>query len=122
MRGANHGGSVVSESGSLEAAQRRLSAALDALDAALERRQEADGRAAALVAQAAALSADRAQLAAALDRETARAGRLETAGRGATERIDRAMDAVRAAMGGDADATPPAPPDTPAGADEGRPS
>lgn len=89
---------MVSESSGLEAATRRLSAALDGLEEALERRQESDGREATLVAQVAGLAADRSRLADALDRETAKARRLETAGRETTQRIDRAMDAVRSVV------------------------
>lgn len=77
------------------AATRRLAAALDGLEAALERRREVDGREAALAAQLATLGSDRSRLAAELDRETARAVRLDAASRDVARRLDAAMDAVR---------------------------
>lgn len=90
---------AVADGRGIETATRRLSVALDSLEAALARRQEADGRHSALSAQMAALGADRSRLAAELDRQTARANRLEGANKEATQRIDRAMEAVRSVAG-----------------------
>jgi len=89
----------VSEGRGIETATRRLSIALDSLEAALARRQDADGRAVALGEQIATLGADRSRLAADLDRQTARARRLEGANRDVAQRIDNAMETLRAVAG-----------------------
>lgn len=89
----------MSEGRGIETATRRLSIALDSLEAALARRQDADGRAVALGEQIATLGADRSRLAADLDRQTARARRLESANRDVAQRIDNAMETVRAVAG-----------------------
>lgn len=86
----------MSEGRGIETATRRLSVALDSLEAALTRRQEADGRQLSLTSQIATLGSDRARLAAELDRQVARASRLEDANREAAQRIDRAIEVVRA--------------------------
>jgi hypothetical protein len=88
----------MSEGSAIEGATRRLAAALDGLEAALERRREADRSEAALAAQVSALGADRSRLAAELDRETARAHRLESTSREVSRRLDLAMDAIRAVV------------------------
>jgi len=93
----------MSEGRGIETATRRLSIALDSLEAALARRQDADGRAVALGEQIATLGADRARLAADLDRQTARARRLEEANRDVAQRIDNAMETVRAVAGASED-------------------
>jgi Domain of unknown function (DUF4164) len=79
----------------IEEAARRLTAALDGLEAALERRREADRSEAALAAQVSALGADRSRLAAELDRETARAHRLDSVSREVSRRLEAAMEAIR---------------------------
>ena len=84
----------------VETATRRLQHALDALEAALERRREVDRRRADLAAQVHAHDADRARLAADLDRTSARARRLEATNREIAERLDAAIDAIRAAIDG----------------------
>ena len=89
----------MSEGRGIEIATRRLSIALDSLEAALARRQDADGRAVALGEQIATLGADRSWLAADLDRQTARARRLEGANRDVAQRIDNAMETLRAVAG-----------------------
>jgi len=89
----------VSEGRGIETATRRLSIALDSLEAALARRQDADGRAVALGEQIATLGADRSRLAADLDRQTARARRLEGVNRDVAQRIDNAMETLRAVAG-----------------------
>ena len=89
----------MSEGRGIETATRRLSIALDSLEAALARRQDADGRAVALGEQIATLGADRSRLAADLDRQTARARRLEGVNRDVAQRIDNAMETLRAVAG-----------------------
>ena len=79
----------------IEQVTRRLTQALDALDAAVERRIEIDRSRTILVEQMHALDADRAKLAADLDKETARARRLETANRDIARRLDAAMENIR---------------------------
>jgi hypothetical protein len=86
------------ESSAIEAATRRLAAALDGLEAALERRAEADGRESTLAAQVATLGADRSRLGAALDQQAARARRLGSVNREVAERLDAAMETVRAVV------------------------
>ncbi len=82
----------------IETATRRLQAALDALEAAAERRMEAGARAAALADQLHALDTDRARLASDLDHATAHARALERTNREVAERIDSAMNAIRAVI------------------------
>jgi hypothetical protein len=80
---------------SIEQVTRRLAQALDALDAAVERRIEIDRSRAILVEQMHALDADRAKLAADLDKETAKARKLETVNRDIARRLDTAMENIR---------------------------
>jgi len=79
----------------IEQATSRLTSALEALDAAVDRRIEIDRSRTILVEQMHALDGDRAKLAADLDRETAKARRLETANRDIARRLDAAMDNIR---------------------------
>jgi hypothetical protein len=79
----------------IEQATGRLTRALDALDAAVERRIEIDRSRSILVEQMHALDGDRAKLAADLDKETARARRLDAANRDIARRLDAAMDNIR---------------------------
>jgi hypothetical protein len=79
----------------IEQATSRLTTALEALDAAVDRRIEIDRSRTILVEQMHALDADRAKLAADLDKETAKARRLETANRDIARRLDSAMDNIR---------------------------
>jgi len=79
----------------IEQATSRLTTALEALDAAVDRRIEIDRSRTILVEQMHALDADRAKLAADLDKETAKARRLETANRDVARRLDSAMDNIR---------------------------
>jgi len=88
----------MAENNVVEAATRRLAAALDGLEAALERRQDADRAEEALAAQVAALASDRSRLAFELDIQTARAQKLDAAGREISRRLDSAVDAVRAVV------------------------
>jgi uncharacterized protein DUF4164 len=88
----------MTDQNAIEQATRRLTQAMDALDAAVERRIESDRTRTILVEQVHALDADRAKLAADLDRETAKARRLETANRDIARRLDAAMDNVRSVL------------------------
>ena len=85
----------MSDTDPITVAARRLSGALEALEAALERRAEADRDQKALADQVHALGSDRARLASELDDATARARALESANRGAAQRIDQAMATIR---------------------------
>jgi hypothetical protein len=85
----------MTDQSAIEQATRRLTQALDALDAAVERRIEIDRSRTILVEQMHALDADRAKLAADLDKEIARARRLETANRDIARRLDTAMENIR---------------------------
>ena len=82
----------------IEQATQRLTKAMDALDAAIERRIDADRGRNVLVGQVHALDADRSKLAADLDRETAKARRLEAANRDIARRLDAAMENVRSVL------------------------
>jgi hypothetical protein len=86
----------VGERAPIEVAARRLQVALDALETMLERRLAAERRDAGLVEQVHALTSDRAQLAAELDNASARARRLETANQDVAQRLDAAIETVRA--------------------------
>lgn len=86
------------ESDAIEAAAARLAVALEALEAAAERRREADRRAQALSDQFHALDHDRARLASELDQAAARAKHLEGANREVAERIDAAIETIRAVL------------------------
>jgi hypothetical protein len=82
----------------IEAATRRLATALDALEAAVERRREADRSEGALAAQVQALGTDRSRLAADLDVVTARSRKLEATNRDIAQRLDVAIDSIRAVI------------------------
>jgi len=91
----------MSETDSIETASRRLALALDALEVAAERRQEADRSEEALAAQIHALGTDRARLASELDQASARSRGLEAASREVAQRIDQAIETVRAMLAPD---------------------
>lgn len=88
----------MSDQGTLDAAVKRLALALDALDAAVERHRESDQRQHGLAQQVQALAVDRSRLAAALDGEAARGQSLEATHRDIAQRIDTAMDTIRAVI------------------------
>jgi chromosome segregation ATPase len=88
----------MSDTDSIENAQRRLALALDALEAAAERRREADGEGASLAGQVHALGNDRARLAGELDEAAARARALETANREVGGRLDQAIATIRTVL------------------------
>ncbi|NVO16020.1 MAG: DUF4164 domain-containing protein [Rhodoplanes sp.] len=92
----------MTETSTVEAASTRLQRALLALEEAVERRHELERGRGALADQVHTLGADRSRLADALDRETARAQQLESAGREVAGRLDQAIATVRAVLAGEA--------------------
>jgi hypothetical protein len=88
----------MSDQNAIDGAVKRLAMALDALDAAAERRREADRGYEALAHQVQALGVDRTRLAAALDGETARSRRLETANREIAGRLDSAIASIQTVL------------------------
>lgn len=91
-------GEAMTDASAIEAATRRLAAALDALEAAVERRREADRSEGALAAQVQALGTDRSRLAADLDVATAHSRGLEATNRDIAQRLDVAIDSIRAVL------------------------
>lgn len=83
---------------SIEAAVRRLIAALNELEAVVERRQENDRSQDNLAARIQALGVDRSRLADELDSSIARSRSLEDANRNIAERIDGAIETIRAVL------------------------
>ena len=92
------GGEAMTDASAIEAATRRLAAALDALEAALERRRDNDRGEDALAAQVHALGSDRSKLASDLDAAAARSRRLEATNREIAQRLDGAIDSIRAVI------------------------
>jgi len=92
------GGEAMTDASAIEAATRRLAAALDALEAALERRRDNDKGENALAAQVHALGSDRSKLASDLDAAAARSSRLEATNREIAQRLDVAIDSIRAVI------------------------
>jgi hypothetical protein len=88
----------MSDQNAIDGAVKRLAMALDALDAAAERRREADRGNEALAHQVQVLGVDRTRLAAALDGETARSRRLETANREIAGRLDAAIASIQTVL------------------------
>ncbi len=89
---------MTTEQPSIDAAIGRLTAALDELEAVVERRQENDRGQDNLAARIQALGADRSRLADELDMSVSRARTLEDANRGIAERIDGAIETIRAVL------------------------
>lgn len=83
----------------VEAATRRLAAALDALEAAVERRRDADRDEDELAARIHALGTDRSRLANELDTTLVRTRELERVNRDVSQRLDRAIETIRAVLG-----------------------
>ena len=81
----------MSDQSTIDQAVKRLALALDSLDAAVERRRQADRSEEGLASQVHVLGVDRTRLADALDGETARARRLESANREIAQRLDAAI-------------------------------
>ena len=92
------GRSQMSETDSIEIASRRLALALDALEAAAERRSETDRSQEAWETQIQALGTDRARLASELDQAAARSRGLETANREVAQRLNAAIETIRAVL------------------------
>ena len=86
------------EQPSIDAAIRRLTAALNELEAVVERRQENDRGQDSLAARIQALGADRSRLADELDMSISRSRSLEDANRDIAERIDGAIETIRAVL------------------------
>lgn len=86
------------EQPSIDAAVRRLAAALDELEAVVERRREHDRGQDNLAARIQALGADRSRLADELDHSLSRSRTLEDANRDIAERIDGAIETIRAVL------------------------
>jgi len=82
----------------IAAATRRLAAALEALESAAERRAEADRDEDELASRIQALGADRSRLADELDGALVRSRRLERANREIAQRLDAAIDSIRAVL------------------------
>ena len=91
-------GEAMTDASAIEAATRRLAAALDALEAALERRRDTDKGENALAAQVHALGSDRSKLASELDTVSARSRKLEDTNRDIAQRLDVAIDSIRAVI------------------------
>jgi hypothetical protein len=88
----------MSDQNAIDVAVKRLALALDGLDAAVERRREADGREEDLASQVQALGVDRTRLAAALDGESVRSRKLETANREIAGRLDAAIASIQSVL------------------------
>jgi predicted nucleic acid-binding Zn-ribbon protein len=97
-RPANGSGNVEPVSADIDAATRRLMTALDALESAVERRREADRDENELATRIQALGADRSRLADELDGSLVKSRRLERANREIAERLDAAIDSIRAVL------------------------
>ena len=88
----------MSDQSAIDQAVKRLALALDSLDAAVERRRQADRSEEGLASQVHVLGVDRTRLADALDGETARARRLESANREIAQRLDAAIASVQSVL------------------------
>ncbi len=86
----------------IESALKRLALALDHIEAAAERRGEALASRSDTVEEFAIMRDDRTLLAVEFDGAMAKLKRLEQANDEAMKRIDRASEAIRAALGVDA--------------------
>lgn len=82
----------------IEKARRRLASALDLLEAAVNRRRESDRQRAELEAQIQAFGADRSRLAGELDHARAQAATLDATNREVAQRLDQAVDTIRAVL------------------------
>jgi Domain of unknown function (DUF4164) len=91
----------MTDQSAIDSAVKRLALALDSLDAAVERRRESDHGEEQLASQVQTLGLDRTRLAAALDGETARSRRLETANREIAGRLDAAIASIQAVLDAD---------------------
>jgi hypothetical protein len=97
-RSANGSGNAEPATLDIDAATRRLMVALDALESAVERRRDADRDENELAIRIQALGADRSRLADELDGSLVKSRRLERANREIAERLDAAIDTIRAVL------------------------
>ena len=88
----------MSDHSAIESATRRLQAALEALESAVDAKLDATARASSLNDQLHVLETDRARLAADLDHAAARSKTLETTNREVVQRLDAAMESIRAVI------------------------
>jgi len=86
---------------STEQAVRRLEAALQTLEYVVEERLSISAGSDALAEEVQMLSSDRAHLAESLDQAQARAAKLETINRDVSERLDSAIETIRAVLAAD---------------------
>jgi len=86
---------------STEQAVRRLEAALQTLEHVVEERLSISAGSDALAEEVQMLSSDRAHLAESLDQAQARAAKLETINRDVSERLDSAIETIRAVLAAD---------------------
>jgi chromosome segregation ATPase len=98
----------------IEAALKRLASALDHLDAASERASKAGSARDDAQEEFALLRDDRSKLALELDGAMAKVKRMERAHDEATRRIDRASEAIQAALGDASEDVEPMDEDPPA--------
>jgi chromosome segregation ATPase len=98
-RPVNSSGHLEPAFADIDTATRRLMAALDALESAVERRREADRDEDELATRIQALGADRSRLADELDTSLVKSRKLERANREIAERLDVAIDTIRAVLG-----------------------
>lgn len=82
----------------LEKARRRLASAFDLLEAAINRRREHDRQRGELEAQIQAFGADRSRLAGELDHARASISSLEATNHEVAQRLDQAVDTIRAVL------------------------
>jgi hypothetical protein len=85
----------------VEAATTRLERALRALEEAVDCRLDQNHGRGDLADQLQSLGIDRSRLASELDQSVARSRRLEQANRAVAERLDSAMEAIRAVIAGE---------------------
>ncbi|MFZ0457473.1 MAG: DUF4164 domain-containing protein [Rhodoplanes sp.] len=91
----------MTEMTAVEAATTRLERALQALEEAVEYRLDRDRERGDLSDQVHSIGIDRARLASELDHSVARAHRLEEANRAVAERLDAAVETIRAVIAGE---------------------
>jgi Domain of unknown function (DUF4164) len=94
----------MTEISAVEAATTRLERALRALEEAVDCRLDQDHGRGELVDQVHSLGLDRSRLASELDQSIARARRLEQANRAVAEKLDSAIETIRAVIAGSVDA------------------
>jgi hypothetical protein len=91
----------MTEMTAVEAATTRLERALQALEEAVECRLDRDRGRGDMADQVHSLGIDRARLASELDHSAARVRRLEEANRAVAERLDAAVETIRAVIAGE---------------------